>query len=296
MTRLRRMSLVMLGVLLSLGSGCRPVPPDPVAAPPSPSPDAIAPSPTPVASVAAVATPEENRFQRGLDRAASAATLSQIAQSRDDWRLVASRWQQAIDQLRAIPSGHPDHGKAQQKIQEYQRNLTVAQARADRPQPPVVPRTTIREAVSTVTPATPAQPIAPPAPVSSSGSSPTAETVFRVPILRRAGGTPIINVAFNGQTFPMVLDTGASGTVITQQMAARLRVVPVGQARVNTASASNVTFPLGYVDSIQVGGAIAEDMLVAIAGPDLPFGLLGQDFFRTFDVTIREQEVEFRPR
>ena len=44
--------------------------------------------------------------------------------------------------------------------------------------------------------------------------------VFRVPIKRRSGKTPVIDVTFNGnQVFEMILDTGASGTLITQQMA-----------------------------------------------------------------------------
>jgi predicted aspartyl protease len=107
----------------------------------------------------------------------------------------------------------------------------------------------------------------------------------------------VINVTFNGnRQYQMILDTGASGTVITQPMAAALGVVPVGQARVNTASAQNVTFPLGYLNSIEVGGAIARNPLVAVAGSNLNIGLLGQDFFQNYDITIRQEEVEFRTR
>jgi len=290
MAQWQPVSWAIAGLLLV--TGCRSAPPEPIAAPPSPSVSANPPAPSPTP------TPSPNLYQRGLDRGASAASLSQNAQSRDDWRLVASLWQQAIEQLQAIPANSPDHGRAQQKIQEYQRNLTVAQSRADRPNTPVTP-TPIADILPQTPP--PTQRTAVPAQVAPR-TNPTlqpvqGETVFRVPIVRRAGGTPVINVTFNGnQTFPMVLDTGASGTVITTAMANQLGVQPVGEARVNTASAANVTFPLGYVDSIQVGGAIAEDVLVAIASPQLPIGLLGQDFFRVFDVTIREQEVEFRPR
>jgi predicted aspartyl protease len=94
----------------------------------------------------------------------------------------------------------------------------------------------------------------------------------------------------------MILDTGASGTVITSQMATALNVVPVGEASVDTASDRNVTFPLGYVNSIEVGGAIAQDVLVAVAGPNLGVGLLGQDFFSHYDVVVRQDVVEFRER
>ena len=67
-------------------------------------------------------------------------------------------------------------------------------------------------------------------------------------------------------------------------------------AKANTASARAVEFPLGYVDSIGVGGAVAKDVAVAIAGPELETGLLGHDFFGDYDVTIKRDIVEFRPR
>jgi len=292
-----KVSWAIATLLLTLGAGCQSVPSESLTTAPSPIPSVAAslpastptPTPTPV---------PVNLYQRGLDRGASAANLSQNAQSRDDWRLVVALWQQAIDQLRAIPAGNPDHTKAQQKIQEYQRNLTIAQARVDRPTPTVSP-TPLADILSPNSP--PPRNVAPP-PAVPTAANPSAQStqnaqVFRVPIIQRAGGTPVINVTFNGsQTFPMILDTGASGTVITQSMASILGVRTVGQARVNTASAANVAFPLGYVDSIEAGGVAAEDVLVAIAGPELRLGLLGQDFFSAYDVTIRQQEVEFRIR
>ncbi|MBD1910690.1 MULTISPECIES: retropepsin-like aspartic protease [unclassified Leptolyngbya] len=300
MAQWHKVSWAIASLLAGVSAGCQSVPPE-SAATSSPVPVV---TPSPAASTPA-AKPTVNLYQRGLDRGGSAATLTQIAQSRDDWRLVATRWQQAIDQLQAVPASHPDHSKAQQKIREYQRNLAIAQARSVRPNPPVTP-TNLAEALGNSAPnprrsapAPVAQPAASaPVPARNSAPIPSAEgTGFRVPIVRRAGGTPIINVTFNGSTaFPMILDTGASGTVITREMAQHLQVRAVGQAQVSTASASNVSFPLGYVNSIQVGDAVAQNVLVAIAGPNLTYGLLGQDFFQAFDVTIREQEVEFHPR
>ena len=53
--------------------------------------------------------------------------------------------------------------------------------------------------------------------------------VYRIPIKRRSGNTPIIDVTFNGQkTFEMIFDTGASGTLITQSMANALQLKPSG--------------------------------------------------------------------
>ena len=119
--------------------------------------------------------------------------------------------------------------------------------------------------------------------------------VFAVPIKKRIGGTPIIEVTFNGeQTFDMIVDTGASGTVITEKMAKKLGVDIIGKAQANTASAKSVEFPIGMVKSIEVAGARANKVAVAIAGNNLEVGLLGHDFFGDYDLTIKRDSVEFR--
>ncbi|MBW4510906.1 MAG: retroviral-like aspartic protease family protein [Scytonematopsis contorta HA4267-MV1] len=123
-----------------------------------------------------------------------------------------------------------------------------------------------------------------------------AEVVFTANIKRRVGGTPVIEVTFNGnQTFDMIVDTGASGTVITQKMAQAMGVVTVGKAKANTASAKSVEFPIGYVESMEIDGAKVNRVPVAIAGLELETGLLGHDFFGNYDVTIKRDVVEFRP-
>ena len=241
-------------------------------------------------------------FQAAIERAASASSIGQSAQSRDDWRLVANRWQQAIAMLRAIPVSSPERAEAQQKIIQYQRNLAYAQRQANLPTAPINPNGVVvlpivRPQISRPVPPVPMaaampqsspQPEAPPSAVSRR---------FSAPIVRRAGSTPVIRVIFNDeQPFEMIVDTGASGTLITRQMASQLGVVAVAQANVDTASQRGVTFPLGYVQSISVGGAVANHVLVAVAGPELDVGLLGHDFFGNYDVIIREREVEFQER
>jgi predicted aspartyl protease len=132
-----------------------------------------------------------------------------------------------------------------------------------------------------------------------SGNASSANTpgVYRVKIKRREGGTPVIDVRFNGkQTFEMIVDTGASSTVLTTRMAGLLKVVPVGIAKVDTASQKGVEVPLGYVTSVEVAGAKAQNLLVAVAGPELDIGLLGQDFFKNYDVVIRKDAIEFHHR
>jgi predicted aspartyl protease len=298
-----RIALVCLSALLTvISAGCSsinafsnttpdvtgavvPISPSPAASVPAAvaSPRAAAPAPKPAA--------QPDNYQRAIARASSAVNISQSAQSQDDWRLVASRWQQAIQLMSSVPGSSPNHTQAQTKLRDYRRNLTYAQQQVNRPRDNSNPGSVIVIAPSRIASTAPTNVIAP---LQNGG---VEGGVFNVPIIRRVGGTPVVNVTFNGnQSFEMIVDTGASGTLITRQMAASLRIVPVGEARVDTASARDVSFPLGYVNSIQVGGAVARNIVVAVAGPELGIGLLGHDFFGDYDVTIRQNEVEFRVR
>ncbi|NQE34647.1 retropepsin-like aspartic protease family protein [Microcoleus asticus] len=134
---------------------------------------------------------------------------------------------------------------------------------------------------------------------SNPGARPPAagnQKVFQAKIKRRAGGTPVIDVVFNGNnTFEMIVDTGASGTLITQRMATALQVKPVRTVRAGIADGSVVEFPIGMVRSIRVGGAAIQNVEVAIA-KQMEIGLLGHDFFGNYDVKIKKDVVEFYVR
>jgi len=122
------------------------------------------------------------------------------------------------------------------------------------------------------------------------------QKVFQAKIKRRVGGTPVIDVVFNGnQTFEMIVDTGASGTLISQRMATALGVRPVRTVRAGIADGSVVEFPIGVVRSIRVGGAVIQNVEVAIA-KQMQIGLLGHDFFGNYDVKIKKDVVEFYVR
>jgi aspartyl protease family protein len=120
--------------------------------------------------------------------------------------------------------------------------------------------------------------------------------VFSATIKRREGGIPVIDVKFNDKlTFEMLVDTGASSTILTENMAKNLDVKAEGEFIAETPSHSQVTFAQGTVKSIAIGGAVVKDLAVAIS-PSLSIGLLGQNFFGRYDVTIKEKVIEFRVR
>lgn len=250
---------------------------------------------------------EPSVFELALDKAVSAWSISQSAQSSDDWNLVASQYQDAIALMRKVERQTPEFGFAQSKITEYQRQIKYAKQKATpRPAPirepqkivVVVPQApTTPKLTSSVSIPVQKQSLPPETQRASSAVVIPEQPVFTAPIKRRAGGTPIVEVTFNGQhKFEMIVDTGASGTVITQEMANSLGIVPVGKAKANTASSRAVEFPVGYVDSMALGGVKVNRVPVAIAGTELETGLLGHDFFGNYDVTIKRNVVEFRPQ
>lgn len=130
------------------------------------------------------------------------------------------------------------------------------------------------------------------------GSAPPATnaSMVKAKIKRRLGGIPVIDVTFNGrQTYEMIVDTGASGTLITQSMASALNVPIVGVERSTVADGSLVLFPIGQLQSMSVNGAEVRNVQVAIA-ERMPIGLLGHDFFNNYDVKIKQDVVEFYRR
>ncbi|MBV8885457.1 MAG: retroviral-like aspartic protease family protein [Chroococcidiopsidaceae cyanobacterium CP_BM_RX_35] len=238
----------------------------------------------PAASVPKLVEPNSGQpdyYELAQSKAYSAWSTSQFAHSSADWHLVALQWQEAITLLQALPAGSLAKALAQTKIAEYQHQLTYAQQQAT--------NLNKKDSDNHI--------LHPPVQLSQPTVLPN-QIVFKVPIRRLAGGTPVIDVTFNDtQQVEMIVDTGASGTVITQQTATALRIVPVTKAKANTASAKAVEFPVGYVNSVAVGGLVIKHLPVAIApSAELEIGLLGHDFFGDYDVTIKRNVVEFRTR
>ncbi|MBE9200615.1 MULTISPECIES: discoidin domain-containing protein [unclassified Nodularia (in: cyanobacteria)] len=62
-------------------------------------------------------------FQDAAAKAMSAATISQSAQSQDDWNLVMGIWKEAITLMQSVPKTSSNYALAQKKASEYQQNL-----------------------------------------------------------------------------------------------------------------------------------------------------------------------------
>lgn len=237
------------------------VPAGPVAAPEKPDP--------PLSSTA---------YQEAINLASDAYTLGQQAQSPDDWDLIVGRWEQAIEKLKNVPMADQHYATAQTKLKDYERNLTQAKQRLAKSQQPTAEIALTR-----------------PVPVAGTAAAVTPVAGASVPIIERRGGTPVIEVMFNGRPYPMILDTGASHTHITRAMANELGIQVLGQTTVATASSSRVRVDVGNVQSVQVGNITRRNIPISI-GDAVPIGLLGNDVYKDFDVVLQASSVEFQPR
>lgn len=110
------------------------------APPPAPTPQATAPAAAPAkpaaapgkpaATPAATFPPGKDPFELAEDKAASATSLSQSSATPDDWKLVESRWQEAITLMKQVPADHPKKAEIKKKLAEYQKNLNTAKQKS----------------------------------------------------------------------------------------------------------------------------------------------------------------------
>ncbi len=69
-------------------------------------------------------------FRLGVNRAMSAAELTQTARSPKEWQQVASWWKEAVQLMQAVPVADANHQIAQTKIAEYQNNFQYAEGQS----------------------------------------------------------------------------------------------------------------------------------------------------------------------
>jgi hypothetical protein len=74
-------------------------------------------------------------FREAVNSALRAAELGRSAKTKEDWTLVAERWQEAVSLMRRLPVSSPNYQVAQTKVVEYQKYLLYAQESAVNPPP-----------------------------------------------------------------------------------------------------------------------------------------------------------------
>jgi predicted aspartyl protease len=121
------------------------------------------------------------------------------------------------------------------------------------------------------------------------------DSVIRLKIKKRYASTPVVDVAFNGKTFEMIFDTGASSTLITQSMATALSIQPTGYREVVIADGSMLKLPVTAIKKVSAGGLTSRNLEVTIADK-ADVGLLGHDFFGNYDIKIKRNEIELHPQ
>jgi aspartyl protease family protein len=120
--------------------------------------------------------------------------------------------------------------------------------------------------------------------------------LFKVPIKRREAGIPVVDVTFNGKhTFEMLFDTGASGITIGTDMASKMNIKAHDSAYSQTAGGV-VPIGIGRVSSVKAGELVAKNLDVSINPSLSTMGLLGQNFYGNYDVTIKQNQIELRAR
>ena len=229
---------------------------------------------TPQTSQQPVIQNDEQLYQAALTKADAARAISQSAASKDDWVLVANNLQSSVEILKSIDPTSPQSNLAAKILPEYEQQLATAKQKAD-------------NFVSK-----PAQNLTNTSQLTSSSSLDT----FTIPIQKKLGGVPLIEVTFNdNHQVQMLLDTGASNTLLTAAVATQLQLQPSGTAQAKTANGT-VNFQVASIDKIRFGAGEVKNIRVAIGQNDLPYGLLGHDVYDGYDITIKESSIEFRKR
>jgi clan AA aspartic protease (TIGR02281 family) len=119
--------------------------------------------------------------------------------------------------------------------------------------------------------------------------------VIRIKIKKRYASTPVVDVSFNGKSFEMIFDTGASSTLITQSMADALSIQPMGYREVVIADGSTLKLPVTAIKKVSAGGLTSRNLQVTVADK-ADIGLLGHDFFGNYDIKIKRNEIELHPQ
>lgn len=261
-----------------LTSACTPQPPvaQSIAPQPSPSPNPPTVEIIPVASPQPlVISNDAEVYQDAITKADAANAIGQSATSKDDWLLVAHNLEDSVQMLKSITKvpTSSQYVVATKILPKYEEKLATARNKA---------ASFVSKSPLNVAP-------------SSQVATTTKNNTFSIPIQQKLGGIPVIEVTFNGRPVPMLLDTGASHTLVTPSIARQLQLQASGNSQAKTANGT-ATFQVATIDQIKFGAGERNNVLVAIGQNDLPYGLLGHDVYDGYDITLKENSIEFRQR
>lgn len=121
---------------------------------------------------------------------------------------------------------------------------------------------------------------------SLSSESRSADSIL-VPIVM-TGSAAFVNVTLNRTVQAlMLLDTGATYTVVSRRLATSLGLTEGSRASISTANGP-ISAPLAHLDSIKIAAAETNNITVVIhdISPNPTVGLLGLDVLSRFNTTI----------
>lgn len=73
---------------------------------------------------------QTDTFRWAVNRAISAAEITQIAQTKDEWLIIVGWWKESIQLMQSVAYTSEDRKIAQEKVKEYQQNLAYAQRKS----------------------------------------------------------------------------------------------------------------------------------------------------------------------
>ena len=100
----------------------------------------------------------------------------------------------------------------------------------------------------------------------------------------------------------LLLDTGASHTVLHRQVAEQLRIITIAKGYAKTAGGQNILSELGSVDALKVGPIVMKDAQVIVfthQGPPAGYdGLLGMNFLSRvqYNIDYERQVISWQVR
>jgi hypothetical protein len=94
--------------------------------------------------------------------------------------------------------------------------------------------------------------------------------------MRSFGGRPVVEVQINGKgPHPFILDTGAGGTILSQDLADELKLSVLGEGRVSSPGGKGLPSKTIRLDRVQMGGAAIVGLTAEAVNLERVFGAKG---------------------